>query len=84
MKRAAKEFHIGYWVGLFVACISGSEILKTSTGKPLDCWIVEHKPKPEASGHQKFWISKSTTEVVKQEEYMDGMYKYRIKLVVHP
>jgi hypothetical protein len=63
--------------------VTGKEDIKASSGKLLSCWIVERIPIPRLDSYQKFWICAETGEVLRQEDYMDKTYRYRVKLTVH-
>jgi hypothetical protein len=61
--------------------VEGSEQLSSSTGK-IDCWVlVIRHTKPFASS-QKFWISKKSNEILKEEDEFGGQYRYKLKLAV--
>lgn len=61
--------------------VDGSEQLSSSFGK-IDCWVlVIRHTKPVASS-QKFWISKKSNEVLKEEDEFGGQYRYKLKLAV--
>jgi hypothetical protein len=64
--------------------VTGKEDVKTSSGKLLSCWIVERIPIAGLDSYQKFWICAGTGEVLRQEDYIDKTYRYRVKLTVHP
>lgn len=60
--------------------VEGSEQLSSSTGKT-DCWVlVIRHAKPTSS--QKFWISKKSNEVLKEEDEFGGQYRYKLKLAI--
>jgi len=61
--------------------VTGSDFLTNSAGKKIDCWVIEHKP-ASVNGYQKFWISKKTKEVLKEEDLFNGIYRYKLKLEV--
>ena len=61
--------------------VSGSEVLKTLDNKEVDCWkLVTEGSNAGKSYRQVFWISKKSHEFLKEEDSMDGMYRYKIKL----
>lgn len=62
--------------------VIGTEVLFSSSGEKIDCWILEHKLSESVVGYQKFWISKNANEVVKEEDLFNGRYRYKIKLSV--
>jgi len=64
--------------------VAGTENIKTCSGKLLRCWIIEHKPISGFNDYQKFWISADTGEVLRQLDYLGSMYRYRVKLMIHP
>lgn len=59
--------------------VKGSEIIIGSAGERIDCWVVEHKPE-KFDGLQKFWISKETKEVLKEEDFFNNSYRFKLKL----
>ncbi|HTH54864.1 MAG TPA: hypothetical protein VL728_02380 [Cyclobacteriaceae bacterium] len=61
--------------------VEGSEQLSSAKGK-MDCWVlVIRHTKPQAA-IQKFWISKASNEVLKEEDEFGGRYRYKLKLAV--
>ncbi len=64
--------------------VDGTEILNTSAGEQLPCWILKHRPPAATTDYRKFWILKSTGQVLKQEDYVNGMYRFRVRLLVLP
>lgn len=59
--------------------ITGSEIIKDSAGEKIDCWTMEFRSEKFKSV-QKFWVSKKTREVIKEEDSFNNMYRFKIKL----
>jgi hypothetical protein len=60
--------------------VLASEKLKIA-GKAIDCWVLNYKvEKPE--GFQRFWISKKTNELLKEEDHFTSFYRYKLKLTV--
>lgn len=61
------------------------EVLKSETlriaGSPVDCWVLNYAVAKPA-GYQRFWISKQSRELVKEEDRFSGFYRYKLKLVV--
>jgi hypothetical protein len=64
--------------------VVGSESLLGGDGGQIDCWILEHKfDQPNyGSGTQRFWISKRTHEVLKEEDEIPTGYRYKLKIGV--
>lgn len=64
--------------------VIGSEFLISSNGEKIDCWILEHKsPMPSgATATQRFWISKRTREVLKEEDQFGSGFRYKFKIGV--
>lgn len=60
--------------------IIGSEILTTSSGRTIDCWVMERSTKPKQ--YQRFWINKKTHEVMKEEDHFGNWYRFKVKLSV--
>jgi len=50
--------------------VTGSEFLTGSDGSKIDCWVMQHKFEIPAGGGgtQRFWISKRSHEVLKEED----------------
>jgi hypothetical protein len=67
-----KPVEVGYRV-------TGSEVLTDRGGASIDCWTLEHG---DENGTEKFWISKKTREVLKEEDHAQGMYRFKYKLGV--
>ncbi len=61
------------------------EVLKSETlriaGNPVDCWVLNYAVAKPA-GYQRFWISKQSRELVKEEDSFSGFYRYKLKLMV--
>jgi len=62
--------------------VTGSEVLVSSDGNKIDCWVMEHKFEVPAggSGTQRFWISKRTHEILKEEDQQPSGYRYKLKI----
>jgi hypothetical protein len=62
--------------------VTGSEFLVASEGSKIDCWKLEHKfdISSGGSGVQRFWISKRTHEVLKEEDQTPTGYRYKMKI----
>jgi len=61
--------------------VTGSDFLTGSSGERIDCWVLVHQP-ASGNGYQKFWISKKTNEVLKEEDLFNDTYRYKLKLEV--
>jgi hypothetical protein len=61
--------------------VEGSETLSTPTGK-IDCWTLMIRHTKPTAAYQKFWVSKKTSEVLKEEDEFGGQYRYKLKLAV--
>ena len=60
--------------------VSGSGRLTDRGGAGIDCWILEHG---DENGVEKFWISKKTSEVLKEEDHGKNWgYRFKYKLGV--
>lgn len=59
--------------------VTGSETINGSAGEKVECWTVEHRSEKYKSV-QKFWISKKTKEVLKEEDSFNNTYRFKIKL----
>lgn len=58
--------------------VTGSDWLTDRGGAQIDCWILQHS---DENGTEKFWISKKTREVLKEEDHgKSGAYRFKYKL----
>lgn len=65
-----------------IYAVTGSEALTGSDGTKVDCWVMEYKfdIPSDGSGTQRFWISKRTHEVLKEEDKSPTGYRYKLKI----
>lgn len=61
--------------------VTGSDVLMTFAGKKTACWILEIKI-PGGIGYQKFWVNKEDNAILKEEDFYNGTYRYKLKLEV--
>lgn len=61
--------------------VTGSEVLLTTAGKKIRCWVMERKGKT-AGSYQKFWVDKKTRLVLKEEDLFNNRYRFKLKLEV--
>lgn len=61
--------------------VTGSDKMRDSSGDNIDCWTMEYRSEKFKSV-QKFWISKRTREVLKEEDSFDGTYRFKLKLKI--
>lgn len=60
--------------------VTGSGMLTDRGGSVIDCWTLEHT---DENGTEKFWISKKTREVLKEEDHGKNWgYRFKYKLGV--
>lgn len=60
--------------------VTGSGQLTDRGGASIDCWTLEHT---DENGTEKFWISKKTREVLKEEDHGKNWgYRFKYKLGV--
>ena len=61
--------------------VTGSALLTDRGGAGVDCWILEHD---DENATEKYWISKKTREVLKEEDHIlkSGGYRFKYKLGV--
>ena len=60
--------------------VTGSGLLTDRGGSGVDCWMLEHT---DENGTEKFWISKKTREVLKEEDHGKNWgYRFKYKLGV--
>ncbi|HYK76176.1 MAG TPA: hypothetical protein VEV16_04305 [Daejeonella sp.] len=62
--------------------VTGSDILKSSSGENIDCWVMEYANNVPNFGKtvQRFWISKKTREVLKEEDETPRGMRYKLKI----
>lgn len=85
---AGKTFAINFYdAGLdppeyFLYKVSGSEVLKSYENKTLDCWILstEGSMPNGAKYTERFWLTKSENEFIKEEDTYPGGYRYKLKM----
>lgn len=60
------------------------EVLKSETlsiaGNSVDCWVLNYAV-AQPAGYQRFWISKQSRELIKEEDSFSGFYRYKLKLL---
>jgi hypothetical protein len=59
--------------------VTGSEPLTDRGGERIDCWILQHE---DVNGTERFWISKKTREVLKEEDHVRTGYRFKYKVGV--
>ena len=62
--------------------VTGSDWLVSRGGEKIECWTLEHG---DENGVEKFWVSKRTKEVLKEDDYSakgGHGYRYKYKLGV--
>ncbi len=61
------------------------EVLKSETlhiaGNLVDCWVLNYAV-AQPAGYQRFWITRQSRELVKEEDSFSGFYRYKLRLVV--
>ena len=64
--------------------INKSETIKNNNGDNIDCWVMEHDGSDPKFGNfiQRFWISKTTNEVLKEEDKTPNGFRYKLKIGV--
>ena len=64
--------------------VTGSETLTAHDGSKFDCWVMQHKFAIPSGGNgaQRFWISKRTHEVLKEEDQTPSGYRYKFKIAL--
>ncbi|HLK27985.1 MAG TPA: hypothetical protein VKT28_05350 [Puia sp.] len=58
--------------------VIGNEVLTEHDGKPTDCWILNLDFTSQPGAYQRFWIAKSNQQIVKEEDYYMGGYRYKL------
>jgi hypothetical protein len=61
--------------------VEGSDQLSSANGK-IDCWVLVIRHTKPAVSSQKFWISKKSNEVLKEEDEFGGQYRIKLKFAV--
>lgn len=61
--------------------VIGSDILLTTAGKKVSCWVMKREGKP-AGNYQKFWIDKKSKLVLKEEDLFNNRYRFKLKLEI--
>lgn len=59
--------------------VIGSEKINVF-GVVTDCWILNYKVEMP-QGYQRFWISKKTHELLKEEDNFTHLYRYKLKVI---
>src|SRR5262245_16342658 len=61
--------------------VTGSETLSGGGGEKSNRWETDHKfQRSNGNGSQRFWISKKTREVLKEEDQYSGGFRYKLKI----
>ena len=60
--------------------VTGSDLLTDQDGKKVDCWVLNNIDTSHPNTYERFWISKKTKEVLKEEDFTPAGYRYKIKL----
>jgi hypothetical protein len=62
--------------------VIGNEVVNLNNDKSIDCWklFTEGKLPDGKSYTETYWISKKNHELLKEEDFYNGMYRYKIKL----
>lgn len=85
--KANRSFRINFFDPGFgkpteeIYSVTGSDVLLTTAGKNINCWVMERKGKT-AGSYQKFWIDKKTRIVLKEEDLFNNRYRFKLKLEV--
>jgi hypothetical protein len=59
--------------------VTGAEKVATVEGNTIDCWKLKIHYRQDSWAI--FWISKKSKEVLKMQEYFQGRYRYKVRLV---
>jgi len=60
--------------------VTGSDFLTNNAGQKIDCWVLSHSDPGNIV--ERYWISKKTKEVLKEEDSSPRGYRYKIKISV--
>ncbi|MBI1341490.1 MAG: hypothetical protein GC171_01015 [Terrimonas sp.] len=85
--KANRSFRINFFDPGFgkpteeIYSVIGSDVLLTTSGKKIICWVMERKGKTTGS-YQKFWVDKKSRLVLKEEDLFNSRYRFKLKLEV--
>ena len=84
---AGKTFAINFYDAGFgkpeyiIYKVTGSELIATMDNQKVDCWkLLNESDHNGRHFTQTFWISKKGHEFIKEEDAMQGAYRYKVKL----
>jgi hypothetical protein len=60
--------------------VTGTDTLSGRDGEKTDCWVLNFIDKDHPGTYERFWISKKTKEVLMEEDFYNGGYRYKVKL----
>ncbi len=62
--------------------VTGSDTLMGRDGEKIDCWVLNYNDNqnPSVKRYERFWIAKKTNEVLKEEDFSERGYRYKIKI----
>jgi len=61
--------------------VTGSEMVTTLDNQKVDCWkLFTSSDQGKVQFTETYWISKKNHELLKEEDYFNGNYRYKIKL----
>ncbi len=85
MKSVGQKFSIPFYepgsasYKYYTCTVVGKERLLLQENAGIDCWMLQIEYAP-FGGYATFWISETSGEVLKMQEYVRGNYRYKIKL----
>lgn len=85
--KANRSFRINFYDPGFgkpteeMYSVTGSDVLLTTAGKKINCWVMERKGKA-AGSYQKFWVDKKSKLVLKEEDLFNNRYRFKLKLEI--
>jgi hypothetical protein len=85
--KANRSFRINFFDPGFgkpteeIYFVTGSDVLMTTAGKKINCWVMQRKGKT-ADSYQKFWVDKKSKLVLKEEDLFNNRYRFKLKLEV--
>jgi len=62
--------------------VTGSALLTGGNGEKIECWVLNYIDKAYPGSYERFWISKKTKEVLKEEDFFNHTYRYKLKIGV--
>ncbi|MGC4021127.1 MAG: hypothetical protein QM734_03870 [Cyclobacteriaceae bacterium] len=84
-KKVGQQFIVPFYepaspkADYYKCSVIGKDYLKLTDDTKVMCWIMKIDYGFKGA-HAKFWITDSSREVIKMQEYFNGRYRYKVKL----